>query len=183
LDNSIIGSLVDFKKNGVIERIGVSVYAPDELCFITENLKSIVDVVQIPFNVFDCARWLEPIRVACSDGLEIFCRSVFLQGAIFKQPDDEFVVSYNAGKQLLFIHGLCEKYNCDIGSFAFSFCSSFREISGLLFGLETLAQLNDNLLMIKNLIKISDSDIALVLDAMKDVDADFVDPRTWVSRV
>ena len=179
-ENSLtLDSIVSLKEQNIIERIGISVYSPQELCFIIENLKSIIDVVQIPFSIVDNSRWISAITKASENCLDIYCRSIFLQGAIFKSLDDEFVVSKNVGEHLSFIHDLCNKYGCDIGSLAFSFCDCFDGISAVLFGCETLAQLDQNIAMINNKIEISDSDIHSIIDKMKNINPNFIDPRLW----
>ena len=178
-DSLILESLMSLKEKGIIERIGISVYTPEELCFITDNLKSNIDVVQIPFSIIDNSRWVPSLKKAAKNGLDIYCRSIFLQGAIFKSLNDDFIVSQNVSKHLSFIHDLCHKYDCNVGSLAFSFCECFSEISGVLFGCETLAQLSQNINMIKSTVKISNSDINSIVDKMKNINPEFIDPRIW----
>jgi len=69
------------KERGLAEKIGVSIYDPGDLEWISELLK--LDLVQAPFNVFDRrilqSGWLERLT---ESGVELHTRSVFLQGAL-----------------------------------------------------------------------------------------------------
>ena len=77
----------DFKKVGVIKKIGVTVYNIKELNDCFDKLKP--DIVQVPYNFFD--RRLETsqyLRKLYSKKIEIHCRSVFLQGLLLKEKQE-----------------------------------------------------------------------------------------------
>ena len=73
--------LIDLKKNGIIKKIGYSIYTPDEL----EKLWSLYkpDLVQAPYNIFDrrleTSGWLTRMS---DKKVEIHIRSIFLQGLL-----------------------------------------------------------------------------------------------------
>lgn len=68
-----------YKKEGLVKKIGVSVYNPDALEDII--MRFAPDIVQIPFNLLD--RRFEPLfPLLKKTGTEVHCRSVFLQGLI-----------------------------------------------------------------------------------------------------
>lgn len=75
------------KQEGLVSRIGVSVYVPEELdaCLGLFPL----DVVQAPFNVFDRrivrSGWAKRLH---DMGSELHVRSVFLQGILLLAPTD-----------------------------------------------------------------------------------------------
>ena len=70
-------ALNDLKEQDMVEKIGVSIYAPEELDAIWPRFKP--DIVQSPFNVFDRrlaeSGWLKRLH---NSGTEIHVRSVFL---------------------------------------------------------------------------------------------------------
>lgn len=77
--------LEKLKKEGKIEKIGFSLYFPNELDYILErNLK--IDLIQIPFSIFD-QRFLPYFPELKNRGIEINARSVFLQGLVFMDPE------------------------------------------------------------------------------------------------
>ncbi|SSW69710.1 hypothetical protein AVE30378_03675 [Achromobacter veterisilvae] len=69
------------KQDGVVEKIGVSIYAPQELATLLQALD--IDMVQAPFNLLDQRMletgWADRLKTA---GIELHVRSVFLQGLL-----------------------------------------------------------------------------------------------------
>jgi hypothetical protein len=78
-------SLIRFKAAGVVQKIGISIYHPDELNELTKNFS--FDMVQVPFNIIDHrlidSGWL---NLLYQQGTEVHVRSVFLQGLLLMQP-------------------------------------------------------------------------------------------------
>jgi len=79
--DAIFQSLQRLKSSGVIQKIGVSVYAPDELARLLSNFD--LDLVQFPLNLVDrrfaTSGWIDRLK---TKGIEIHTRSVFLQGLL-----------------------------------------------------------------------------------------------------
>ena len=82
-NNLIIKELLSLKKDGILNKIGVSVQNPKELkqALINENISTI----QMPFNILD-HRWdslIDYIQSARNDrGVEVHARSALLQGLL-----------------------------------------------------------------------------------------------------
>jgi aryl-alcohol dehydrogenase-like predicted oxidoreductase len=78
---AIVASLKKLKDMGVIEKVGVSVYSPDE--FKDLFLMHDFDLVQCPFNLIDrrlvSSGWLKKFK---NSGIEVHVRSSFLQGLL-----------------------------------------------------------------------------------------------------
>jgi len=77
-----ISSLLSEK---IIERFGVSIYAPNELDGIIGKFN--IDVVQAPLNVFD-RRIIGVTDQLSALNIEVHVRSVFLQGVLIANPKD-----------------------------------------------------------------------------------------------
>jgi hypothetical protein len=79
--DEILKSLVRSKAAGLVEKIGVSVYSPDDLGPILERFQ--LDVVQAPISILDrrlvVSGWARELR---RRGIEVHARSVFLQGLL-----------------------------------------------------------------------------------------------------
>lgn len=77
--------LETLRHRGFVERIGLSIYSPDQLDRLLEALQ--VDLVQAPLNLLDqrffSTGWLERLKTA---GVEFHARSVFLQGLLLTDP-------------------------------------------------------------------------------------------------
>jgi len=69
----------------IIERFGVSIYAPNELDGIIGKFN--IDVVQAPLNVFD-RRIIGVTDQLAALNIEVHVRSVFLQGVLIANPKD-----------------------------------------------------------------------------------------------
>lgn len=84
--NAIYEALQGLKARGVIKKMGISVYTPDELSRILTHFD--IDLVQLPFNIFDRRflhmGWLEKLK---QKDVEIHVRSIFLQGLLVSGPD------------------------------------------------------------------------------------------------
>ena len=79
--NAIYQALQTLKQQGLVAKIGVSVYGPDELDALCPHYQ--FDLVQAPFSIVDQrlanSGWMKRLHQA---GIEIHIRSVFLQGLL-----------------------------------------------------------------------------------------------------
>lgn len=77
----IFEALIHLKSEGLVNKIGVSIYEPSELDALIPLFK--LDIVQSPFNILDqrlrTSGWLE--RLAGMN-MELHARSIFLQGLL-----------------------------------------------------------------------------------------------------
>lgn len=76
---------IALKEAGKVQKIGFSLYSPEELQFILDN-KSPFDLIQVPFNIFD-KKFLPYMKELHDKGVEIHVRSTFLQGLFFKDRE------------------------------------------------------------------------------------------------
>ena len=74
-------AMVSLKNQGLVHKIGVSAYGPDEVASVFQKFQ--IDIIQVPFNIFDrrmlTSGWLQRLNDA---GIEIHARSIFLQGLL-----------------------------------------------------------------------------------------------------
>ena len=81
IGQDIWDTLIAFKSDGMIEKIGVSIYSPDEINQIVDRFP--IDLVQVPVNIFDRSfensGWAEKTQ---QQNIEIHARSIFLQGLL-----------------------------------------------------------------------------------------------------
>lgn len=82
----IMETMLAFKKRGLVQKVGVSVYTGDEIDRILDQYP--IDLIQLPINVFDQrllqTRHLHKLKQA---NVEIHARSVFLQGLLLMHPE------------------------------------------------------------------------------------------------
>ncbi|MDT0686576.1 aldo/keto reductase [Autumnicola psychrophila] len=80
------GELLDFKAEGIVEKIGFSLNEPEELEKLLEK-GFVPDLIQVPYNYFD--RRFESAIINLKDkGCEVHTRSAFLQGLFFMDPNE-----------------------------------------------------------------------------------------------
>jgi len=78
--------LSDLKSNGLIEKLGVSVYSPSELSPILDRFD--VDLVQAPVNIFDRSFEISGLGEKLKEsGIEFHARSIFLQGLLLMKAE------------------------------------------------------------------------------------------------
>jgi len=85
-DPKVFEGLLELRSKGVLAKAGFSLYNPDELEYLLKNNISF-DIVQVPFSVLD-QRFLKYFDKLKRSGIEIHVRSVFLQGLVFKNPNE-----------------------------------------------------------------------------------------------
>jgi aryl-alcohol dehydrogenase-like predicted oxidoreductase len=77
----ILNELDNYKRKGLIQNIGISVYEPKEIKKIWSFWKP--DIIQVPYNIldqrFEKTGWLKKFKMS---GTKIFVRSCFLQGIL-----------------------------------------------------------------------------------------------------
>lgn len=79
--DALYRALLELKAQGMVEKIGVSIYDPAELDVLWSRFR--IDLVQAPLNVLDrrlaSSGWLRRLH---DEGTEIHVRSIFLQGLL-----------------------------------------------------------------------------------------------------
>ena len=80
-NNAVWNEFLALKQEGLVEKIGFSLYTTDELELLLQNDVPF-DLLQVPYNIFD--RQFEPYFPMLKErGVEIHVRSTFLQGLFF----------------------------------------------------------------------------------------------------
>jgi aryl-alcohol dehydrogenase-like predicted oxidoreductase len=138
----VLEEIRSLKKKGLIGKIGVSVYTPEE----AEGALSIpgLEAIQVPFHLLD-KRLLENgfLGRARERGFLVFSRSVFLQGLFFREsipPNlQEFVPLQMRLKEISFDAGM------GLAELALRFALSMDAIDSVLVGVERLDQLHENI--------------------------------------
>lgn len=170
--NELYKALDTFRKNGVVGKIGVSVYSPDELSVLMGEFD--FDIVQAPFNIIDRrlaeSGWLGKLAAS---GKEVHIRSVFLQGLLLMNVADR--APYFAKWKSLF-----EKYEHWLQSSQLSaiqaclnYVSGFEGISKVLVGVDS----SNNLQEIID--AILPDPISRVPDELASNDPNLIIPSNW----
>lgn len=137
-------TLKKLKAEGLIDKVGVSVYHPEE---VEEMLKdNLYEAVQIPMNLFDQRMKSKGIIQKLKDkNIIVFVRSVFLQGLFFLDPENLPKKVQIAKEPLLLLRELAEKENMNIAQLAIAYVRDVEGVSSLVLGVETPEQITENI--------------------------------------
>ena len=168
---ALFDCLSGLKENGIVQRIGWSVYTPEDLDGIPELM--VPDLVQVPFNPFDrrmlSSGWLGRLH---SMDVEIHVRSVFLQGLLLMQKPDR--PGWTAPWKALWEEWDCylEQHNLNPISACLANALSTGLIDKLVLGINSAAQLSELL----------HTDVEIPEERFSPevcVPEELIDPRTW----
>ncbi len=164
-------ALVRLTQQGMVEKIGVSIYDPSELDALFSKYH--FDLVQAPFNVFDqrllASGWLRRLRDA---GVEVHTRSAFLQGLLLmtapNRPKqfDRWAPLWGKWDQWLKEQSLTPLQAC------LGFVSAHQEIDSVVVGVDNVRQLQE-------IVRAADTKDVAVPRSLVTEDPQLVNPSNW----
>ena len=180
-NDQIMTALFDLVKRGFVSRIGISIYEPDELRYILDSFGSTVNVVQLPFNVFDSARWTESglLQRAQKLGIDIFVRSVFLQGILFKNPEDLIVKKLGLSDICRKLGNISKQTNVSVEELALTFVRDIDAVSAVVIGSETPDQIKNNIDLLSSSTNWREADRNQIIELSRSLADYSADPRQW----
>ena len=123
----------NYKRQKLVEKIGVSVYSPEKLIEIVGKYP--IDIVQIPLNIFD-QRFLPILPELKRKNIEIHTRSTFLQGLLFMNSC-QLKPYFEPIKHIL------QQLPNDRLAAALSFVKGVKEIDKIVVGVTTKKELQE----------------------------------------
>lgn len=140
--SDIYAALQSLKAEGLVAKVGVSVYGPAELDALWPKYQ--VDLVQAPLSILDRnlvdSGWASRLKDA---GVEVHTRSAFLQGLLL-MPADKRPVRFNLWANIWQEWG---RWLLDTGLTPLQAClryaNSLDEIGRVVVGVEAVAQLDE----------------------------------------
>lgn len=179
-NDEILKALYEVKNEGKIKHYGVSVYYPNEAKKCIES--PYVDFMQLPFSIFDQRMAKDGVfDLALKNGsTQIHSRSAFIQGLILMNENEVPPFLENAKPIVRKINELCKKHNISRISLAINFVKQYDAITHLVFGVDNLAQLKENIEIFNQ-----DFPIEILKDISKEfenIDANIIMPSLWVKK-
>ncbi|BBN81098.1 oxidoreductase [Pseudoalteromonas sp. A25] len=131
---------LSLKEQGICQKIGVSVYSPEQLLQICERFT--IDIVQVPLNCFD-QRFAQPNcrQIYNKYNIEVHTRSLFLQGTLLSDISDlpsSFTPFHAAFEKF---HRVCDQLSCHPMTLALSLIQNFDFIDKAVLGVCSKLQL------------------------------------------
>lgn len=169
--------LVEERHKGRINKIGFSLYYPEQL----ENLwnqKIDIDIVQIPYNIFD--RRFEPYFSELKrKRIEVHVRSVFLQGLFFMKKES-LSSHFDSVKNKLFqLRELAIQNKISLSALPLYFVLKNSLIDKVILGISSFSDLNENLKTINSFEEIQKRNISL--EKFREDDENIILPFLWQS--
>jgi len=163
--------LQELKSNGQVQKVGVSIYSPNELALLPKDYR--FDLVQAPFNLVDqrlyTTGWLQRLK---DEGAEVHTRSAFLQGLLLMAQSD-IPTKFSPWSGLWYRwHKWLADYNISALQACMAFPLSFPEIDRVVVGSDSLDQLSQ-IFSVVNREPISD------LPDLQCEDENLINPANW----
>lgn len=164
-------AMVRFKEQGLVEKIGASIYDGEKVDALLERFRP--DIVQVPLSVLDQRMLLNgQLERLKSRGVEIHTRSAFLQGLLLLPPDRIPVYFDPIAPLLKRWHAAVEEQGLTAIQAALTFVRDVPYVDTVLIGVENVAQLRACLAQFETAARFDASGLACA-------DPMFVNPVHW----
>jgi aryl-alcohol dehydrogenase-like predicted oxidoreductase len=176
-DSGLLRTMVREITPALAEKIGVSIYTPeefDEATWIPE-----IVVIQAPMNILDYRIADDALRRAKNAGKKVYARSVFLQGVLISEVANLPQFLGPLAPALRAINLLAERENLSLVEVALGAVISRPGLDGLIVGAESVTQLKD----IANAMSSGALDPDTLNRFRREIECDerLLDPRQWSS--
>lgn len=133
--------LEDMKAGEKIRKIGFSLYYPSELEYILNNNVN-VDMIQLPYSVFD-RRFEKYFSTLKNKNVEIYVRSIFLQGLGFRDPLKLKGSFEKIKDKILGLRLISKKMNIPLASLFLNFVMLNNYVDRVVIGVDSLENLRE----------------------------------------
>jgi aryl-alcohol dehydrogenase-like predicted oxidoreductase len=167
--------LRNLKAAGKTKYLGVSVYTNTEI--ETVLLNDDIDIIQLPFNLFDNENLRGDIlKTAQEKGKIIHTRSALLQGLFFKDVNDDIAIVKKLKSELSTLSVISNSHDIRISQLALGYCLLQPNIDNVLIGVDSIDQLKDNLNAVNFHLK---KEIVDEINTINVKNLDLLNPSLW----
>jgi len=167
----LYGALVGSRERGLVDKIGVSVYAPEELGPLCSEME--FDLVQAPLSILDRrlvdSGWAGTLR---RKGIELHVRSTFLQGLLLLSPTrrpanfERWNAIWSEWSRWLDEAALSPLEAC------LRYALSVEEVDKVVVGVDSMNQLYE-------ILAVSSGSLARLPNWPQPIDLDLLNPSRW----
>ena len=172
--------LIELQKKGKINKLGVSIYNVNEAIDILQD--KTVEHIQLPVNIID-SQWNNETflnLVKKRKDVTIHIRSIYLQGILLNNKNfwpkdcnaDFYTNNLENLKQQLYFSSKIE--------LCLSYVKSLKWVDGIVIGVETLEQLQENIKLYNRTRKLTDDEIDIIHTTFNNTSKILTDPRLWI---
>lgn len=164
---------IRLRQEGMVDRIGFSLYSPTELEYILDNDLE-VNIIQVPYNILD-RQFEEWFPVLKEKGIEVHTRSAFLQGIFFKDRNRFEGKVKPLSKYVSLIQDYCQENQMGVQDLALCYVLSSKA-DGVLIGVDSIEQLRKNIHSAER--DITSSDIVFIRSLVVE-EKELLSPVNW----
>lgn len=167
----IYKSICSLRDEGLVNKVGISIYSPDELCELCSRYE--FNIIQSPYNILDrrivTSGWLARLK---KKDVEIHIRSIFLQGLLLldekKRPNFflRWCHLWNSWQQWMNQQCLTPLQAC------LAMAASQPDIDRILVGVDSLAHL-------KQILENINAGTVAPPETIMSEDQDLINPSRW----
>lgn len=174
---AVVNALVSLKEEGLTSHIGVSIYDIKEGFAAIKT--GVMDAVQLPYSVLDQrgvrSHFLPEAKKA---GMTVATRSAFLQGLFMMDNSSIPEHLKKATPHIETVRSLAEKHGLDLVSAIMGFVTAEKNIDYLVFGVEKLSQLKEDIEKFNNP-KVPEGFVNDVKEQIGNIDESIIFPSLW----
>lgn len=135
--------IAECQKKGLFKNLGVSIYSHEELADLVN--KPLVDMIQIPFNIFDRdAHKISLLKAAQKQNKKIYTRSAFLQGLMFMNEQSLPVKLKSFAEPISQVKALAEDLGISLSELCLGYVLRSEFVDRVIIGVDSLEQLKAN---------------------------------------
>ena len=170
---ALVAALLRLRDAGLAEKIGLSVYEPDDLDAFRDL--DAIDLVQLPLNVLDQRMirggWLARLK---DRGIEVHARSAFMQGLLCMEPARVGPALVRAIPTLQRFHAARTEAGLSAPAACLAYLAGVEGVDAVIVGVKSAAQFHE---VVASSSARWDTDFSTFARADKAI----VDPRRWQS--
>lgn len=167
--------LIDARAEGVVGRIGASIYDAHDLAFAVQMLPGL-DLLQLPANLIDRRLLDHPtVRKLHDSGVEIHVRSAYLQGMLLADPDEIPLSLAPLGEALRLISGHAADAGVSVLDLALGYLRNHEMVGGVVVGALSPRELEATVRAWRAAPSVNLPDFGLPINVL--------DPRRWTEVV
>ncbi len=169
--DELYGALLGLQEQGVVRKIGVSIYDPAELEQITRKWS--FDLVQAPFNILDRrmldSGWVDRLQAL---GIEVHARSIFLQGLLI-MPGGSRPARFNRWQEIW------ETWECWLADNRLSPLEACLRYALSVPGLDKLVVGVDGIRQFREIVAVGEQLLGSTPDFPRVLDQALINPSMW----
>lgn len=169
-NSELFSSLKEHREK--VNDLGVSIYHPEEFNIVSQDPR--VDIIQVPMSIFHHNSSMKKRLVERERTQKVYARSIYLQGLLFL-PESKLTGKLspfiNVNK---FIENKARELKLAPVEMAAAYVMDMEALDGVLFGAESLEQVNESAVLKKRNI-----DWEYILKDMPIVNEDLLNPGNW----